>query len=117
MNKTFRQRVIISTEPQLIGAALGAWLAGRPGLDVVVDPIGSQVAGAGPNDVVIVSTPVDSEATVLVIGHDRLSVFGEGTVVDSYQNLDQLYSLIRERRGPPHRSTVQAGPPEGGGAP
>ena len=118
MNSTRRQRVIVHTDPQLVGAAVGAWLATRPDLDVVIDPAGTALATAGAGDVVIVSTPIESRATVLVIAHDRLSVFDGGTVVaDAYRNLDQLYSVITERRGSPLRASTPVASAEGGGSP
>lgn len=118
MNSTRRQRVIVHTDPQLVGAAVGAWLATRPDLDVVIDPAGTALATAGAGDVVIVSTPIESRATVLVIAHDRLSVFDGGTVVaDGYRNLDQLYSVITERRGSPLRASTPVASAEGGGSP
>ena len=117
MNSAHRQRVIVHTEPHLLGAAVGAWLSRCPDLDVVVDPGGSRLMTAGTHDVVVVSAPFLTDATVVLIDSTGLSVIGAGTFeVHPYQGLDQLYSVIKQMRRPPIRGSTLERSPKGGGS-
>lgn len=104
--------MIVRTEPGLLGAALGAWLAGRPQLDVVLDATGARSASADQTDIVVTSRPVASTATVFLIDENgtSISVHRGGTVrTHLYLGLERLTSLIEEQRGPPAGVTQKGG--------
>ena len=104
MKTTRNRRIIINLTPHLLGSALATWLERRAGAEVVVDPSGSTAARATSRDVVVSSTPLASDAAVVVVA-------GDGTYVllhrngsferHRYSGLERLASLIEEQRAPP----------------
>lgn len=99
-------------EPRLLGAALGAWLANRPHLEVVMDPAGGRSLPAESTDIVVTTRPVASAATVFLIDETgtTVSIHRDGTVrTHLYLGLERLTSLIEEQRGPPAGVSRQGG--------
>jgi hypothetical protein len=105
MKTTSDRRLILCLEPNLVGTALAAWLAGT-GAEVINDPSGVAALVAGRDDIVVSSHPYLSMATVVVIeeGGSEVSIYRNGSKSSHrYHGLEWLGALIEEQRGPPEQ--------------
>ncbi len=101
MQISARHKVIVSAEPALLSASLGAWLAMQPDLDVVVDPSRRVAAAATSREVVVTTSWMACDAPLVLIETEanRLIVFtGQHRKRQAYRGLDDLYALIKQQQ-------------------